>query len=938
MYIKPKSKKRKSLNLCFISAFRHLVFLSLFLAASFIFAGPTGRIIGRVIDAQTGQPLVGCDVMVIGTELGAATEKDGRFSIINCPVGTYDVEASMIGYEPVKILGVRVMADQTTTLSFKLKPTVIKVEKPVEVIAERPMVVPSAVQKTDFRTSEDIARLPVATITQLVSLSAGVVSQGGFQYIRGGRNDEIITLVDGVAAVDPFYNIAYHRPPAQSVEEVQVITGGFDAEYGEAMSGVIQITTKEGGGRTSGGLRYTADNFLPKEVNFGYSLTQANFGGSFTKNFRYFLSGELMKAYDASPTRYRLWKPRQEYTGQLKFTYRLPKTRLSFDYYTSCQQWNVFANSWKYWLRNYAAVRSYGDKAGFGLNMMPDKNTVFEVKLGYHFYDRLQSVRSYSDEEADKEHILERLGLWNRYIMKSEDYVFRNESIPGHPIYNNKPAPPETAVLWLYKDQKAKWTEGTNYTTNNPYGVYGMFVGVGDYRLFHYRQAKTYILKADFTKQIANIHEIKTGIEGKLYSLWLLENSLPWTSMPFWDAYKKHPYQFACYIQDRANFEDLVVRVGLRLDYINPKSMKDSTPEIVIDTLKKWAKPKFKISPRLGIAFPVTERIKFRFSYGHFFQTPSFTNLYESLEADIIRRGNIIVGDPDLGAQKTISYETGFEAQLSDIFAFDLTVFYKDIYDLVGTRPVPALPMGYTILTNVEYGRTMGFELGFQKRLAQYWQAKATYTFQIAKGTAATAWQWYEYSYRGIPFTQIDYFLDYDQRHVFNIDFGIAFPADFIFSLLREFNAGFVFNYGSGFPYTPRDIRGTMTGDLNSARMPASWTVDARLTKKIPLGGVKPVLVCDILNLFNHINVTSVYAATGLPDWDGQVYTLGQFTYGQIIGDVPGYHPARDYNHDGYITQWERYDSYVKARKDYVDSPANYGPPRRFRLGLELGF
>lgn len=912
-----------------------ILFLFLITVGS-VWAGPTGRIIGRVVDAQTNEPLVGCDVLVLGTELGASVEKDGRFSIINVPVGVYDVEASMVGYDPVIMKNVRVMADQITTLNFRLSPTVIE-QKPVEVIGERPMVVPSAVQTTRISSAEDIARLPVSHITQLVGLSAGVVTRGGFQYIRGGRNDEIVTLVDGIAAVDPFYHIAYHRPPAQSVEEVQVITGGFDAEYGEAMSGVVQISTREGGERFSGGVRYTSDDFLPRDLDFGYNLTQFNFGGPLMKQLRFFVSGEMWKADDASPTRYRLNKPRQEYTGQGKFTYRLPKTRISLDYYTSCAQWNLFSNSWKYWLKRAGAVRSYGDKFGFGFNTMPDKNTVFEVKVGYHYYDRMQSVRSYPDEASDKGHLLEKLGIWERYLMKSEDFVFRNEKIPSHPIYNDRPAPPETAILYLFKDEKAGWEEGTPYTTNNPWGVYGLFYGVGDYRLWHYRQSKTYIGKLDYTKQIGTVHEVKTGLEAKFYNLWLLENSLPWTSMPFWDAYRKKPYQFAYYLQDRANFEDLVIRAGLRFDLLNPRSMKDATPTNVIDDSLISAKTKFRISPRLGIAFPITERIKFRFSYGHFFQTPSFTNLYESLEADVVRRGNIIVGDPDLSAQKTIAYETGFEAQLSDVFAFDLTLFYKNIYDLVGTRPISALPMSYTILTNVEYGRTFGFELGFQKRLANFWQAKAGYTFQIAKGTAADAWQWYVYNYRGIPFTQIDYYLDYDQRHLLNFDFGLSFPKDFSWFFLRDFTAGLVFTYGTGFPYTPTDLRGTRTGDLNSGRMPPTWNSDLRLVKGFPVGGLRLVLVGDVLNVFNHINVTNVHAATGLPNFDGQVYTIGEFSYGHIPGD-PTYHPARDYNHDGYINQWERYDSYIQGRKDLVDSPTNYGPPRRIRLGVEFAF
>jgi outer membrane receptor protein involved in Fe transport len=910
------------------------VFKLIFILAVFFvytaYAGETGKIAGRVIDANTKEPLVGVNVVVEGTELGAATDATGHYLIINVPVGTYDVTASYVGYEPVRVKGVKVIVDQTTYVDFQLKPTVIEIQKPVEVTAERPMIIKTAVQTTRIAGEEELKKLPLTVVTQLVNLQAGVVTHGGFAHVRGGRYDEVLTLVDGISAVDPFYQIAYHRPPSAAVSEVSIITGGFDAEYGEAMSGVVQIIKKEGGEKHSGVLRYTSDDFLPsRALDFGYNFYQFSLSGPlFSKRFRYAISGELMHTEDASPTKYKLQKPRDEYTGDIKLTYKLPKSKFSLSYYTACYQWQAWANSWKYWLDHYAAVRSFGDQLAVNFNTVLKENMILDLKAGYHYYDRLQTVRDKEYEKRDKSHILEKLGLWDLYRFKSEDYVFKNPDGLS----------PESAVFKLWKDKDAKWTE-YNVSDNNPWGV-PLFYCYGDYRLWHYRQSKTYDFKGDFTYIYKKIHEIKTGYEAKFYSLWLLENSLPWSSNPFWDAYKKYPWTFAYYLQDRADFGDLVVRAGLRLDMLNPASRYRKYGEDgrnVLDTTTTQAKIKYKISPRLGISFPVTEKMKFRFSYGHFFQTPTFTNLYESLFADIIQRGNIIVGNPDLNAQKTISYESGLEWQMSDFWGADITLFYKDIYDLVGTRPVPALPMGYTIITNVEYGRVFGFEVGLQKRLSNYWSGKLAYTFQIAKGTAAEAWQWYTYNYQGIPFTQIDYYLDYDQRHVVNLDLGLSFPSDFVFIPLRDFDVGMIFNFGSGFPYTPTDVRGTRIGDLNSARMPATWNIDARLSKDIKIGHLTLSLFCDILNVTNRLNVTNVYSATGAPDWDGQVFVPGQFSWGQIPGDA-GYHPARDYNHDGWISQMERYDSYIKAREDAINNPGNYGPPRRVRVGIGFGF
>jgi outer membrane receptor protein involved in Fe transport len=345
---------------------------------------------------------------------------------------------------------------------------------------------------------------------------------------------------------------------------------------------------------------------------------------------------------------------------------------------------------------------------------------------------------------------------------------------------------------------------------------------------------------------------------------------------------------------------------------------------------------KYRLSPRLGLSYPITERIKFRFSYGHFFKNPTFDDLYtyaDRTAAELRSRGNVIVGNADMGAEKTIAYELGFDAQLSDLFQFDVTAFYKDVFDLSGVRAVYALPQPYSQYYNVEYARIQGFEATMTKQLAGYWSSRLGYTFQIAKGTASTATTQYQ---RERPL-QLDYFLDQDQRHAVHGDLSFTFPEDFAFMPMRNFEASGVFNYGSGLPYTPQDQRGNQIGLTNSARRPGSYTVDARLSRDFTLGGLSFALNCDITNLLNATLVTSVHAATGKPNYTGRVITPYEFSPGIAFGDFY-YHPARDFDHDGYLTRMEMYESYRLAYADRYDPPTYYGPPRKIRFGLSMSF
>jgi outer membrane receptor protein involved in Fe transport len=955
--------------------------LLLGLALASAFGANTGSVAGRVVDKRTGEPLIQASVVVEGTELGAATDANGRYLIINLPPGRYAVTASYTGYNDHRITDVLVIQDLTATVDFKLAPTVIDLGKTIDVTARKAeMVQRQAVSVERVITSEEFKRLPVTQLSELVGLQAGVTqaTNRGWTHIRGGRYDDVAYLVDGVNAQDAVIGTLWSspRPTTDALQSVVVITGGFDAEYGEAMSGIIKAVTKEGGSRNTGRVGVITDEVFPERTgyNYGYNRLTFSLGGPTPvwNRLRYFLSTEYYQTEDDRVMKYKVPSPRGEYAAEGKLTLQMPKSflltreglKFTLDGYTSVYQWRPYSHGYKFWLEGLPGRRMNSYKSNFAINHLLSPTTVYEARFGIFHTGLLIAPRNYKAEQADTLGfwgLARRLGIWDRYFFRGEDWVFDwqryadyEKTHPG----SDTLASMQDAVLqlwrsyWLYISPDGKesipvyhYRNNTNFasayaTTNNPYGVAGLFVGEGNDRSWHYRATDHLLGKLDVTRTVSKIHELKTGITVTRYTLFKYENSLPWDQSPFWDAYRYQPLVLAAYAQDRADFEDLVVRAGVRFDLLDSKANVRAFPEslgskpVIADSMLPVA-AKYRLSPRLGLSYPLTERVKFRFSYGHFFKTPTFEDIYayaDRTAAELRARAGI-VGNADMGAEKTIAYEFGFDAQLSDVFEFDLTAFYKDVFDLSGVRYVNALPSPYSMYYNVEYARIQGFEATMTKQLDRYWSARVGYTFQIARGTASTATTQYG---RSTP-VQLDYYLDQDQRHSAHTDLTFSFPSDVRFIPARDFEASAVLSYGSGTPYTPQDLRGNQIGLTNSARIAGSYNIDTRLSKDCRLGGTTVTLNCDVINLLNSLMLISVYAATGKPDYTGRVITPFEFAPGVAFGDLY-YHPGRDFDHDGYLTRAELYESYIAAYRDQTNTPANYGLPRKIRFGLSLSF
>ncbi|MCA9734570.1 carboxypeptidase-like regulatory domain-containing protein, partial [candidate division KSB1 bacterium] len=233
-----KTFKSKSLPVLLICA--------IILCTNLVFAGTTGKIAGTVLDKKSGQPLPGANVFVVGTNLGAATDVDGQFLIINMQPGTYTVRVSMIGYRVANFTNIRVFTDRIARLTAELEETVIEGEE-VTIVAEREKVEFDRTSTASYVGQEEIDALPVSTMSEIVQLQAGVIADaGGALHFRGGRSREVAYLIDGVPVTNTFYQGGGSNVTIENnfIKELQVISGTFNAEYGSAQSGIINIITK----------------------------------------------------------------------------------------------------------------------------------------------------------------------------------------------------------------------------------------------------------------------------------------------------------------------------------------------------------------------------------------------------------------------------------------------------------------------------------------------------------------------------------------------------------------------------------------------------------------------------------------------------------------------------------------------------------------------
>jgi outer membrane receptor protein involved in Fe transport len=816
-----------------------LVAVLLILPGVLLIAGTTGKIAGKVTDAATGEGLAGVNVLVVGTTFGASTDPEGHYTVINIPPGRYDVRARLIGYTSTTYQNLRVVADQTTLQDVTLEASAVELAD-VVVQAQRPMVQKDLTATMAVVSSEQFELLPVKDFVEVLQLQAGVVGDGGRIYVRGGRSNEVAYLIDGMSVKDPVLGDLGTRVNNDAIQEMTFLSGTFNAEYGDALSGVVNIITKEGGKEFSGQVEARTSQFgVAPYKEYLENRVSASVSGPITgDHLSFFLSGER----DARGS----WLPfgydRTQSAIAKVSTRIVPELKAVFTGRYSQNQRQPYNHSWKYIPDQYLRTREYSRQGSVTITHSVMDNLFYDARFSWF------SQSYYSGIDKD-----------------TSDYL------------------------------------ASSYSEYMPIGTGFEFYSKADPVEVTDNRTRTLNLKGDMVWQIGKSNEIKAGVEFKRHILNYFNVYDPKRNFPYITSYTKKPTEGALYVQDKIELNALVANIGLRFDYANQLAPFRSNPldtRSIVDS-----KAKTQVSPRIGIAHPISDRTSLHFSYGRFFQNPDYRYFYENSQYDLNVREPLF-GQPDLNAQKTTAYEVGLAHQFSAVLSGTFTAYYKDVIGLIGTQFFPPFTsagrfVGYTVYLNEAYANIRGFELTLTMRRARYLAGSLTYAYSSAKGSASSETE----DYPGPTESTLLYPLGFDKPHVLNVSASLAFPnndgPEILGSRpLENMVLNAVFRLSSGYPYTPsgRDVGFV---EKNSARLPATYSLDVEVSKEWKVGSLTLGAFVEMLNVTDRKNVVSVYTDTGEPDFTNE---------------------GPDYS------------------QEYIRDPSNYGPPRRIRVGMNLRF
>ncbi len=970
-----------------------------------IWAGQTGKLAGKLTDAETGDALPGANVVLEGTTLGAACDLEGYYVILNVPPGTYNLRASMMGYAPHKILDVKVSLDLTTKIDIKLSQEALEMGE-VIVVAEQPIVQNDLTASLQIVRSEDIVQMPVESLADVLELQAGITKDSeGRIHIRGGRASEVTYLIDGVSVTDPFAGELSVEVENSGIEQLQVISGGFNAEYGQALSGVVDIITKEGREKYHGSISAYVGDYMSTDDEIFFNVNNVNITDLYNIQGNLngpvpFFNKKLTFNVNARYLNNKGWL-----YGQRRFS---PTDSSNFED-ANAENWSIKDITLDEPIIGLDNYRAYAETQNYeAVPMNSFEKISLQGKLAYRFSPQIKfSVGGLYDDVDFRE--------YNHRFQLNPDGDFRQfrngltitpiltHSVSANTFYTAKfsylkfdvnryvfenPLDPRYADPKRLEDsrQNAFLTGGTS----------GVATVTSGEQFNIDRETTTLRSKFDLTSQVTRSHQIKTGIEVAKYKLKYEEfeiipevDEFGIIKVPFQAAippitsfnhnmYNRKPIEFAAYIQDKIELQEIIINIGVRFDYfdargivptdfrdpsltrpirtidifqgnellyndvpfrvnsddsralIDPKTgepFSESIPQEArfIDaagndvSARNWSaigswfessRNRSQVSPRIGISYPITDRAAVHFSYGFFFQNPTFEHLYINPEFEINpeRSGvvNTLIGNANLKNQKTINYEMGLQQQLGENIGFFLTGFYKDINNWIGTQIVETYIAGdrYGRFVNLDYGNVRGVTVAFDLRPSRNVSAFIDYTFQVAEGNASDPEAVFadvrsspprESEIQTVP-------LDWDQRHTLNLTLNFNQPK-------QHWGIGIIGKLNTGNPYTPtlRATRGVRASFENSERKPTQINFDIKGHKDLRLAGLTYSLFFKIFNVFDARNEDEVFSSTG---------QAGATTDILFAGRVQG----------------------VNTLEEWFARPNFYTEPRRVQVGFALNF
>ncbi len=835
-----------------------------------------GKITGRITDAVTGEGFPAATVRLEGTSQGAAADIDGYYTILNVRPGTYTVVASMVGFKTIRVEGVLVESDRTTTLDFELEEEIVEGEE-VVVQARRDLIETDRTTSASYINAEEIQSLPVQEVSDLLQLQAGVAyDAGGRLHLRGGRAGEVAYLVDGIPVSDQFRGGSKVEIENTWIQELQVISGTFNAEYGQAQSGVINVVTRAGGltsysGSVSGFLGSYA---TPRDDLYmgigGPSVDQVNAelnlngplrilpSSSFLVSGRYYSTDGWL--YGQRRIRVEDTVPIQQYIQEAQRnatdTENLVGIAIPDSLMTGDGAYVPMNPSTKLSLHGNFALQPFD---GF--------------QLGYSVFVTDEERQSYQDSRRyapDGRPTIYETGV---------NHILSGTHVLSPTTFYRIGASYQTNVRssYLSDDPLDALFQGAAYSTDG-------FAFGGTSNGYSRSEQATMLGKLDLTSQVNRTNLVQTGVEAQFHRVSLEERTtvsdgpvyetpelrVPDLNTALNNAYTQRPFSLAAYLQDKLEIDEIILNAGLRFDYWNPnadvptdlEATTDPDDGIRLDTDVEPAGISAQLSPRLGLAFPISSSGVLHVSYGHFFQVPRFSYIYDNSEFEV-ELGDLetIMGNANLKPERTVAYEIGLQQGVTADWKVELTVYYKDIRNLLGQEIITTRDTKvYARYVNRDYGNTKGVTFSLIRQFQDRFGFTVDYTYQVARGNASDPNSVFYNNQTQPPIEPEKQVLplDWDQRHALNGTVILGDPRDWTVSFIGRFH--------TGQPYTPSNPGSQLSRQFqNSEREPVTFSLDLNFAKTLHFGGQSARFFVRGYNLLDRLNAQSVYSSTGTP-------------------------------------------------------------------------
>jgi outer membrane receptor protein involved in Fe transport len=773
----------------------------------------------------------------------------------------------------------------------------------LEIKGERKLIDKRDTGTSHTITADDISALPVDDVQEVIALKAGVIAKGDELYFRGGRSGEVQFQVDGVAVRDPLHGQSA-APAMLALANSETILGGMDAKYGNAQSGVVIYHTKEGGPEFSGELRYQTDDYGSPKNNFdNYDRLFLGMGGPMpVPNLTYYISGEatFSDPYPKTP----------EVRGRSNL--------LNF----------ISVGDRQYNSLKFQGKLAYKPSPNHKLTVETTRQRTRRDSY-YHLWSRVGYVQEFLDTTRTEEVVL-RHGRWSPLPLDST-YVYYNpaERTPNrldeftdykmslnHTLSRNAQYVFRVSHQHFFVDRrvqdKNEWEyEGErwrdyffNYTdalTNDYYVI------SGDYPTLSTRETHVYQGVFDLTYRKGK-HTFETGFTAAYNDMRYFQVDNPYLNDSFGrigsprTSYHNYNPEGGIYVQDRWEHEGMVLNVGVRYDIFSVGN------EISLADVQERVKT--QASPRIGIAYPISDRDVFSFHYGRFYQIPDRHYLFDNLDVYQGTRGN-----PNLTNETTVAYQAAIQHLFTDILVGQFSVYYKDIFGQITAEETPDWSSTGVVrqYVNKDYASSKGFEVNLSRSFRDHVMWNLSYSYMVATGVASDPQGSISRNFVYLPTGERP--LNWDARHSFGASLSIMDP--------RNWGVSLTWDYITGYPYTPeqRDTRQQEPEIVNSRRLPSSTTLSIRLDKYYQVWGNRLALFLDARNVLDAKNISDIEQSLTPGPPVGDDYMI----YYTETGRVGGAYLA-DQDGDGV-------EEFIP-----LNDPRVYESPRTVRVGVGFEF